>query len=169
MKVIWKPIKGFENYEVSNMGKVRSLNYNKTGRVKELKRIKTIWGYLYVNLYKDGKMQQKTIHRLVAEAFINNPEGLPVINHRDENKTNNIVDNLEWCSHKYNMDYSGNTIKMIDATKKTVLQFTKNGKFLREFESTREASRQTGVNQGNISQCCNRKYKSAGGYVWRFK
>lgn len=173
-KEIWKDIKGYEGlYEVSNMGRVRSLNYNHTSEVKELKGRKNRDGYLYVILWKDRKPQRKRVHRLVAEAFISNPEGLPCINHRDEVKTNNRVDNLEWCTVAYNLEYSGNTKKMIaaanEATKKPILQYTKDGLFLQEFESIMEAERQTGIAQQNISACCNGNRKSAGGFIWRFK
>lgn len=167
---IWKPIKGYEGlYEVSNIGKVRSLNYLHTGRVKELKAMKSTKGYSQVSLWKDGKPQIRLIHRLVAEAFIPNPERLPCVNHRDEVKTNNTVSNLEWCTKKYNNEYSGNIEKAIETTKKPIFQYTKNGEFLQEFESIMEAERLTGINNANISQCCLGKRKSAGGFIWKFK
>lgn len=173
---IWKPIKGYEgHYEVSNMGRVRSYKNNKYGLStipKDLKPTKMKIGYLFVTLSKDGKHKMKKIHRLVAEAFIPNPEGLPCVNHRDEVKTNNTISNLEWCTQKYNLEYSNIYEKAIGTNisqRKIILQLTKDGDFIREFESIIEAYRQTGVNYQNISACCNGKRKSAGGYVWKFK
>lgn len=100
-KEIWKTIKGHPNHEVSNYGRVRSLNYHGTGRTQMLSILNGKTGYKFVILDK------KTcyVHRLVAEAFIPNPDNLPQINHKDENKANNSVENLEWCSEKYNINY----------------------------------------------------------------
>ena len=118
MKEKWKPIVGYEGlYEVSNMGNVRSLtrvvdfrdragNMNQRvikGRVMKPQKQRT--GYLHVGLSKDGKVTLFRVHRLGAVAFIDNPEGLYEVNHIDEDKTNNRVDNLEWCDHKYNNNY----------------------------------------------------------------
>ena len=108
MEEIWKDIKGYEGlYQVSNLGRVKSLK-NSSGKSRE--RIKTLRvsnrGYYLVNLCKNRYYETKSVHRLVAEAFIPNPENLPVINHKDENQLNNNFDNLEWCSQKYNLNYS---------------------------------------------------------------
>lgn len=106
MEEVWRDIKGYEGaYQVSNFGNVRSLNFMRRKEVRELAK-KNMRGYPYVILYKDTKIQRKRIHRLVAEAFIPNPDNLPEVNHKDENKANNRVDNLEWCTHKYNFDYT---------------------------------------------------------------
>ena len=103
MDEVFRPIEGYERlYEVSNMGRVRSLKY---GKKKILKPVMTKFGYLRVGLHKEGKQKLFFVHRLVTQAFIPNPEGLPQINHIDEDKTNNVVDNLEWCDHRYNMNY----------------------------------------------------------------
>lgn len=99
----WRPIVGYEGlYEVSNLGRVRSFKW---GREEIRKLHITKKGYLEVGLCKEGKQKMFKVHRLVAQAFIPNPEGLPVINHRDENPKNNKVDNLEWCTYKYNSNY----------------------------------------------------------------
>lgn len=103
---IWKPIKDYENYEVSNLGKVKSLNYNRTGEEKILKPRKDKDGYLYVGLYKSGKRKFFKIHRLVATAYIFNPDDKPQINHIDCNRQNNCVENLEWCSLAYNTKHA---------------------------------------------------------------
>ena len=108
MEEIWKDIDGYDGeYQVSNLGNVRSLNYMRRKETRELSK-KNIKGYPYVILYKNTKIQRKRIHRLVAEAFIPNPNNLPEVNHKDENKANNRVDNLEWCTHQYNFQYTYN-------------------------------------------------------------
>lgn len=171
---IWKPIEGYENYEVSNIGRVRSLNYHRTGKEKILIPVLFKY-YLGVNLYKNGKMKCCKIHRLVAQAFIHNPDNLPCINHKNENKTDNRVENLEWCTVGYNLIYSNIHIKGANASKKKlskpVIQFTLDGKFVAEYPSTMEAYRQTGIHYSNIANCCRGKEhcKSAGNYKWKFK
>lgn len=107
MKEIWKDVKGYEGkYQISNLGRVKSLNYARRKQVRILRPgIQKKTGYISVSLLKEGKQKTKTIHRLVAEAFIPNPKNLKQINHKDENKQNNCVNNLEWCSAKYNSNY----------------------------------------------------------------
>ena len=103
----WKSIIGYEGlYEVSDQGRVRSLNWHRTGQVRVMCPGKNSHGYLSTSLCKDGQAKSFAIHRLVAQAFIPNPVCLPEINHRDEVKTNNSVGNLEWCDAQYNNDYS---------------------------------------------------------------
>lgn len=106
---IWKPVKGFENYEVSNLGQVKSLNYNRTKEAKILRLCKNKDGYLCVHLHKNGKGYAKKVHRLVTAAFIPNPEGKTEVNHIDGNKTNNRVENLEWATHSENMHHAWET------------------------------------------------------------
>ena len=190
MKEIWKDIKGYEGkYMVSNLGRFKSLNYRRTGKEKILEGYPDKDGYLYVNLCKDGKGKQCMIHRLVAMAFIPNPDNLPEVNHIDENKQNNYVENLEWCSKSYNMTYNGRAKKVgkklrgrkqsEEHIKKVAEKMTNNPKLSKpviginkisglivEFPSTHEAERQTGIYHGNIIACLKGKYKSAGGYVW---
>lgn len=102
----WKPIKDYEGlYEISSNGRVKSLNYNKTGREQILKPIKNRFGYLQIILNQNGKKKHFSVHRLVAQAFISNIENKPCINHKDEDKTNNKVENLEWCTVSYNNNY----------------------------------------------------------------
>ena len=102
----WKSITGFSNYIISNNGKIKSINYNKTGKSKELIPHKLSNGYLGVTLYDDTKKPHMLlIHRLVAITFIPNPNNYKIINHIDENRNNNFVDNLEWCDYKYNLNY----------------------------------------------------------------
>lgn len=165
----WKPIKDYEGlYEISNTGEVKSLNLKK-GRIlkQHIQR-----SYLYVGLSKQCKTKLHLVHRLVAKTFIPNPLHLPEVNHKDENKLNNNVDNLEWCTHKYNVNYgTGNKRRS-----KTKINNTYNVKSVQCIEtgiiytSTREAERQTGIDNSQISAVCNHKknYKTAGGYHWKY-
>ena len=158
MKEEWKPVKGYEGkYMVSNMGRVKSLNYKRTGKEEILKASDNSYGYLYVNLCKDGKGKWYRINRLVAQAFLENPQNLPEVNHKNEDKTDNRVENLEWCTKQYNIEYS---------QAKAVIGINKVSGSILEFPSQMEASRQTGTNQGHIWGCCNGRRKSAGGFLW---
>ena len=119
---IWKDIQGYEGlYQVSNLGRVRSLNYKKTKTVKILKLTSNTKGYLQLILHKNGEISSRKVHRLVAEAFIPNPDGLPQVNHKDENKQNNCVDNLEWCTNYYNAWYGTKIDKMRKKRSKPIL------------------------------------------------
>ena len=162
----WKPIPGYDGkYEVSSYGRVKSYKYNSDGRI--LSPGNNGSGYYFVYLCKDGKAKQRTIHRLVAEAFIPNPSNFLEINHKDEDKGNNHVTNLEWCSRGYNLAY-GTRLERIS---KPVVQLDKNGNFLAEYSSTHEASRVTSIAQSNICKCCKHKpgHSSAGGFIFLYK
>lgn len=174
----WKSIIGFEGlYEVSNLGRVRSLwdGRHQTHRTKILKPIKMNSGYLCVGLHKNGEEKKFLVHRLVAEAFIPNPLNKPQVNHKTEDKTQNSVDCLEWCTNEYNQNYGTRNERVSKARinnskiSKPVLQLTKNGELVAEYPSTREAERQTVIDPSSISKCCNGKQNSAGGYVWKYK
>lgn len=158
-------IKEYPNYAACENGDIINIT---TGKI--LKPIERR-GYYDVGLYKDGKETIKSVHRLIAEAFLPNPQNLPCVNHKDENKHNNCVDNLEWCSYQYNNYYGKN--KPVNnlkngpiANSKSVMQMSKNRTIIKLYSSAREAARQTGLNQSNISKCCNGKYKSTGGFLW---
>ena len=170
MTETWKAIVGYEGlYEVSDQGRVKSLNYNHTGTEKILKPHKTRDGYLQVSLCKDGHIKRTYVHRLIAEAFIPNPLGLETVNHKDEVKTNNVASNLEWMSQKDNNNYGTRNKRVGEAHSKQVQMFDKQtGELLATFPSAHEAERVTGIDQGNISKCCNGNRKSAGGYIWRY-
>ena len=162
----WKEIAEYEGlYEVSDLGRVKSLGNNKYRKEKILKPGKNNWGYLQVRLHKDGHMKMSLVHRLVAEAFIPNPQGLETVNHKDEVKTNNTVSNLEWMSQGDNVAYS-----QPRWAKRSVQMFDKStGELLGTFPSTHEAERVTGINQGHISECCIGRRKSAGGCIWKYQ
>jgi hypothetical protein len=163
-----KDIEGFENYCVDESGVV----YNKT-RNRALRSTTNKCGYVYVSLYKCGKAIRKRVHRLVAEAFVQNPLNLPQVNHKDEDKQNNSIANLEWCTAQYNNHYGQHqpTAHAIEARKKAVLQYLQNGEFVARYESASEAQRKTGIHQANISKCClqRKHYETAGGFVWKFE
>ena len=165
----WKAIAGYEGlYQVSNLGRVKSLNYNHTGTERIIISRKNRGGYLYV------KRKTITVHRLVATAFISNPHNLETINHKDEDKTNNTVSNLEWMSIKDNINYGthnkrASETQINDKNKsKAVQMFDRQGNLLATFPSTHEAERVTGIDHSHISKCCNGKHKSTGGYIWRY-
>ena len=160
MKEEWRDIEGFEGkYMASNTGKVKSLNYNKTGKEKIMKPQDNGDGYLFVQLCKDGKVKTCRINRLVAQAFLPNPNNLPEVNHKDENPKNNNVENLEWCSRQYNVDYS---------LSKAVIGIDKVSGLILEFPSVREAERQTDIASSNICACLKGRLKSTGGYYWHY-
>ena len=169
---VWKDIEGYEgHYQVSNLGRVKSLKRG-NDKIMSLRRYKG--GYLLVNLCKNGEMKTFTIHRLVGQAFLPNPNNLPQINHKDEDKTNNRVENLEWCSVKYNNSFGTRlqrvSVKMTNRKlSKQVLQYSKDGEFVREWKSTHDVERNLGFNRGHISSCCLGKLKSAYRFVWKYK
>lgn len=181
----WRNVEGFENrYMVSNIGRVKTKDFTYTlyGKIQTkhehiLKTIIRKDGYCKVNL--GGYRNQKTLnlHRLVATAFIPNPQNLPCINHKDENPTNNIVENLEWCTYKYNNNYGSFGEKHSIAYKnhpsfsKPVIQMTLDGTDIREFPSIAEAARYLGGNYVNIAEFLREpnKRNHAYGYKWRYK
>ena len=160
---IWKYVAGYEGlYQVSNKGNVyrvyrtRALGRKRGGRM--LKPCYTSRGYLQVNLHKNGKRKTRTVHRLVAETFLPNPNGLPQVNHRDEDKDNNNVENLEWCTSKYNNSY-GTRIERL--SKKVRAVNIKTGEVVK-FNSIKEAGRK-GYNTSAISKACRGTYKARTG------
>lgn len=177
---IYKPIKDFEDYEISNEGNVKSNISNKILKPRLNKS-----GYYYIALYKNKKQYNKKAHRLVAEAFLSNPLDLPYVNHKDENKQNNRVwinddgsvdyekSNLEWCDAKYNSNYGTRTerqsakMKNYPSMSKAVVA-VKNGVVVMVFPSTQEAER-NGFNHQHVSECCRGLRRTCGGYQWFFK
>lgn len=187
MQEIWRDIKNYEGcYQVSNLGNVRSLTrkidtwYGKrTAKGKILKPLITNTGYLRVDLKQHQKDKYYSIHRLVAEAFIPNPNNYPIINHIDSNPFNNNVSNLEWCTQSYNVKQSyinGNAKPTAGCFKKgntphnlaKVNQYDLEGKFIATFISINDASQKTNTNRICIGDCCRNKQKTAGGFIWRY-
>ena len=165
MKEIWKTINGFNNYQISSLGRVRSIT---TGKV--LNGTADENGYLKVRLYKAGKGYTINIHRLVAKNFIPNPENYPCINHRDEVKTNNSIENLEWCSYQYNNCYGTRN----ERAAKTMLGNKNSDKPVKcietseVFECTADAARKYGLERCAVSNAANpnQTQRTAGGYTW---
>jgi len=179
MQEIWEDIKGYEGfYQVSNLGRVKSrerLKRHPRGNgylpVHEriLRQSKNTWGYSQVTLYKDGKPKTNLpVHRLVAQAFIPNPDCLPEVNHKDENKSNNAVSNLEWCTAKYNENYGTHTERCAAKRSKPVVQLSLAGTAIALYRSAREAGELTGCDYKHISDCCLGIRKTHGHYQWRF-
>ena len=167
----WKDVKDFENiYQISNKGNIRALNYNnKKGCVQNLKvDVSKQNGYCYIRLCNGNTNKHFRVHRLVAEAFIPNPDNLPQVNHKDENKQNNCVDNLEWCSQQYNMNYGTRIKRGSQNRKKGLLQLDLHNNILQKWTSGLDAQEALGIQRSHISQCCNNKRKTAGGYKWRW-
>ncbi len=191
----WKDIKGYEGlYQVSNWGNVRSVfRYVKSGNGYRKVRERILKTYLaglerdyhYINLHKNNKKEPFSVHRLVAEAFIPNSDNLPQVNHKDEDKTNNKVENLEWCTSQYNNTYNDRHLKCANKVKesntirsgKPINQYDKDGILIATYPSAWEASRKTGFTKQGIMIACHGgqmkgdkwvkslQYK---GYIWKY-
>jgi len=180
MMEVWKPVVGYEGlYEVSNLGRVRSLDRVVSGKDGCTLSIKgqmmhptlNTTGYPFVGLRKDGKRGMYTVHRLVAKAFIPNPDNLAEINHKNEDKTDNRVANMEWCDHSYNMRFGtrGERCRK-KADCHAVVQMDMEGNVIAEYEAIKVAARVVGINNAEtITKCCKGTRPSAGGYRWKYK
>lgn len=177
MQEVWKDIKGYEGlYQVSNLGRVKSLTRKGVPFERYLKPyINKRNGYVYCYLTIKEKEKNLRLHRLVAEAFIPNPENKPEVNHEDGNKENCCVSNLYWTTRSENQKHAyktglqkhkrGNNSKLA----KKVIQHDKDGNLIKEWESIIDVERTLGIYGSNISKCCKGKHKTAGGYIWRYK
>lgn len=162
---MWQPIVGYEGiYEINRRGEVRRVKsgYISRGYIGRD-------GYRRISLTVNGKTKPYLAHRLLAIAFIPNPLNLPCINHKDENKANNSLDNLEWCTYRYNLNYGTHNIRANETRKKPILQFSKDGAFIREWKSVTDLRNETGMDITHVSSCCRGKRKSANGYRWQYK
>lgn len=179
-KEIWRPVKGYEGvYEVSNLGRVKGVERFCRGRHDGLKPVHekilttdvSNCGYLRVRLYLYGKSKRLYVHRIVAEAFIPNPDGLPQVNHKDENKKNNSVNNLEWCTASYNMNYGSCIERLLvnQPHRMEIYQYTIDGRFVAHYRSTNEAGRMTGIRPTEIRDCVKGRQGSAHGYKWYYE
>ncbi|MBQ8969200.1 MAG: HNH endonuclease [Bacteroidaceae bacterium] len=180
---IWKNIVGYEDsYQVSNLGRVRSIDrYVRTGenhlrkiRGKILKQQVSNKGYLFVTLSRECEESGMFVHVLVAKAFIDNPHFMPQVNHKDENKRNNNVENLEWCTSKYNNNYGTHNDRVRQKTingkqSKEISRYSVDGKYIDSFPSMMEAQRQLGISAALICHCCKGRIKAANGYIWKYK
>lgn len=190
---VWKDIKDYERlYQINNEGEVKALEktiWNGQGYLHFPEKIRKLNpdkdGYLNITLSNKGEVKTFKIHRLVAEAFIPNPDNLPEVNHKDGNKTNNNVDNLEWCTRKENQKHAFR-IGLINQNGERnhmygklgadnpnsipIYQLNKNtGDIIREYDSLASAGRDLGVNTGKICLVCQGKRNSAYGYKWKYK
>lgn len=168
----YKDIKGYEGlYQVSNLGNVKSLRRNIIKKPSINSR-----GYISINLSVNKVIKSMTIHRLVALHFISNPENKREVNHKNGIKTDNKVENLEWTTSSENVQHGYDSGLIIRFGKKgadnprsrPIFQLTLSGEFVAKFASAKEAARILGAYQGNISQCCNGKIKTAFGFKWQY-
>lgn len=181
MEEVWKDIPNYEKYyQVSNLGRIKSIRNNKILSLRKDYR-----GYLDILLSVNGIKKRYKVHRLVGMAFIPNPDNLPQINHKDENKENNNVLNLEWCTNKYNMNYGTAPKRRLESFKKTlksqtnkrnnnlwqpkkIIQYNIESNEIKRWNSIKQASKELKIIPQNISECCRGKRKTAGGYIWKF-
>ena len=155
-----KDIKGYEGlYAITSCGKVWSYRSKRF-----LNPSKQSTGYLAVSLCKDGTRKSYTIHRLVAEVYLPNPNNLPQVNHKDENKTHNYINNLEWCDSTYNINYGTRNKRVGRARGKTVICVETNIIYY----SPAEVEQTLGIDASSIHKCCKGKRHTAGGYHWRY-
>lgn len=175
MKEVWKDITDYEGlYQVSNLGRVRSLgryiNPNQYLEERILKHRLNKNGYYRVNLYKNNIHKTICIHQLVALVFIDNPNEYKCINHKDENKLNNRVDNLEWCTTKYNNNYGTARIRASQHTKKPIEQYTLDGVFIRRYDGIVDANKELGLkkNDSRIGACLRKRDKTACNFIWKY-
>lgn len=165
---IWKDIKGYEGlYQVSNLGNVRSFH---KGSWNLLSNVINKRGYKQYLLHKDGKRKNMRGNRLVAEAFIPNPNNYPIVNHKDENPSNDCVNNLEWCSAKYNINYGSaiNRRSKNNIKNRKIHMFEVDGTFIKEFYNISEASKFIGGTHTCILRCCKGNVYCYKGYIWRY-
>lgn len=165
---IWKDIPGYEGlYVVSSFGRIKSINYHNTGCSRIMRQTKRN-GYLSVGLFKGGKQKMFLAHRLVALVFIPNPHNLPQVNHKDEDKTNNCVENLEWCDASYNRNFGTCNQRAAKTKSKSILQYDLEGNLVREWSSISEINRELGYHTSHISACARGMLNTMYGYKWKY-
>lgn len=175
-KEIWRNIVDFPGYQISNFGRVKSTSriiHVNNGRKsysysipEKIMRLSTRNGYLCVTLCLYGKHINTIVHRLVAKTFIHNPFDYPEVNHKDENKLNNCVDNLEWCTRKYNNNYGTGNNRSAQNRSTKIIQYSDN--YYKEWDSMNCAARYFGVTVGSIKSACDKKHRCCK-YYWKYK
>lgn len=176
MKEVWKDIKGYEGmYQISNCGRIKSLEriiQRRTNAITVHEKFLQLGdnkGYKTVALANHGKIRYYQVHRLVAQAFIPNPDNLPCVNHKNEIPSDNRVNNLEWCTKSYNNAYNQARVKAAMHRRIPIYQYDKNGLLLKEWSHAREAAEALGLNKHAIYECCVGRTKSSGGFIWKRK
>ena len=181
MEEIWKDVVGYEGlYQVSNLGRVKSVitwnGYEYLKKEKIMKPFENKRGYKSIGFTKDGKTITYRLHRIVAQAFIPNPENKPIINHKNGVKSDNRVENLEWCTYSENTIHAIKTGLMVpkkggqDKRSVSVNQFDKSGQFIKKWDSISEIKRELNYDKKAIISCCKGKlhYNTAYGYKWEY-
>ena len=169
----WRDVAGYEGlYQVSNQGRVKSLErkdcLGRTVKERILKSRTNRYGYMEVNLCADGKRKMLKVHRLVCQAFHDNPDNKPEVNHVNEDKTDNRACNLEWSTRRENNNHGTRNTRTAKALSKPVGQYTLDGELVKIWPSTAEVERQTGFSQGHICKAANGKFKQVYGFIWKY-
>lgn len=167
---IWRDIPNYEGlYQVSDLGRIKSLPKKRSGKFDNSELIlKSINkdGYIVVNLWKNKKKKTLRVHRLVAKSFIPNPKNLKIINHIDGNRSNNSVNNLEWCTYSRNTQHAYDI--GLNKHTKNIIQYDLQNKFIKKWGKIKEASLKLQINDAHIIDCCKGRRKTAGGYKWQY-
>lgn len=168
---VWKDIKGYEGlYQASNLGRIKSLNFNKTGKEKIMKP-RTGNRYYMIALWKNGKRNDFLIHRIIAETFIKNIENKPFVNHKDENCFNNSIDNLMWCTHEENMNWGtrNERISNNSTKKRKINQYDLKDNYIKTWDSMKQYFDANNMKyKTGIIECCKGRHKTAYGYKWKY-
>ena len=161
----WKDIEGYEGlYQVSNLGRVKSLNYLHTGKEQILKNRLQNNNYLFVYLCKNSIKKNCSVHRLVAKAFLENPNNYPCVNHIDEDKTNNNINNLEWCTHKHNINHGTHNQRSVE-NRSIFIYCLETDKI---YNSLKQSSEELNIHHQHISMVLKSRSKQAKGYTFRY-
>lgn len=160
---MWKAIEQYPHYLINEAGEIFSLYYKKI-----LRSCVSSTGYARVTLVENGKNHFVAVHRLVANAFVDNPNNLPCVNHKDENKLNNKASNLEWCTYQYNNTYHQRHMKAGAQLRKAVLQFDSDGKLKAIYDSAKAAGDATGIRKEWIARAARGERKTCKGFVWKW-